>query len=153
MTVDLSQLVPCERMHGDDDEDTALLKDMLVEARRYMSSYSWCERIDRCHFGLGVGGVVAVFLFEITPASDEVDSMFWVVVGDVPPAYLVTDELKEPRVALRAYVDEMRAWIEAVRKGDSLDEVIPVNAPPTVEYADRLETRLKLLESEVIGTG
>ena len=96
--------------------------------------------------------MVAVFLFEIVPTAKDVDTFLWVVVGDVPPAYLVTDDSRTPREAMRAYVDEMREWVDAVRNGGAIDDVIPVKVPPTREWADRLAGRLDLLEREFMGS-
>ena len=46
-----------------------------------------------------IGGVVAVFLFRID-GPPEVDPLLWVVVGDLPTAYLVTDDAPSPAIAL-----------------------------------------------------
>ena len=151
MCVDFLQVVPLEQMRGDDEEDTRLLSEMAERASQFVCSFAWCSRVVRGWFGSGVGGVVAVFLFEIVPTAKDVDTFLWVVVGDVPPAYLVTDDSKTPREALRAYVEEMREWVDAVRSGGQRDDVIPVNVPPTREWADRLAGRLDLLEKEFIG--
>jgi hypothetical protein len=35
-------VIPVERMAGEDDEDTALLREMLAEAKNYVLSFSWC---------------------------------------------------------------------------------------------------------------
>jgi hypothetical protein len=44
----------------------------------------------------------------------------------------------------------MRRWVEAVNLGQSIDDLIPVNAPASPEYAAKLESRLAFLEEEVI---
>src|ERR1700704_1264925 len=81
-------VVPVERMTGDDDEDAALLRGMSTGAEEYLRSFSWCGDVLSSFFGGGVGGVFAVFLFNIHPARPEVSSWIWVVVGDIPSAYL-----------------------------------------------------------------
>jgi hypothetical protein len=88
------RLVRAERMEGEDDEDTALLQEMLVEARNYILSFSWCESILDSYFAGGVGKIFAIFLFNISPARTNVDKWMWVVVGDVPPAYRDWAKLK-----------------------------------------------------------
>ena len=90
---------------------------------------------------------MAVFLFHILPARDGVDDWLWVVTGDLPPAYLVMDESPDAASALRAYVREMRQWTDAARSGESVEGLIPVNADPSVENADRLAKRLDFLGS------
>jgi hypothetical protein len=97
-----------------------------------------------------VVGVIGVFLFEFEPARPGVDDRLWVVVGDLPPAYLVCDHASTWQEALGAYVDEMRRWVKAVQEGSGLEDVIPVNAAPTTEHAGLLETRLDFVEENFI---
>jgi hypothetical protein len=146
----LSKVTPADRLRGDSPRDTALLARMLPQARAYIEQFSWCDAIAEEYFGLGVGGVVAVFLFKIVPAQKKVDNWLWVVVGDLPPAYLVTDDAPEPVSALKAYVEEMTEWIDAVEAGDPLDEIIPVNAEATLENAGELKKRLQFLTKTII---
>jgi hypothetical protein len=138
-------LVPAEEMRGDDLLDTHLLNGMLEEATDFLRGFAWSGTIRRRSLGLGVGGVVAVFLFEIEPAHPDVDARLWVVVGDLPPAYLVTDHAPTARDALTGYVEQMSRWVDAAKSGDSVDDLIPVNVPPTPENADLLERRLAFL--------
>jgi hypothetical protein len=44
----------------------------------------------------------------------------------------------------------MERWIEAVRAGTSLDNVIPVNVAPSRESADLLSSRLDLIRSRLL---
>ena len=41
--VPVPKVVPVARMAGDDGEDTALLRQMLEEAKNYVLSFSWCN--------------------------------------------------------------------------------------------------------------
>ena len=148
--MDMTKVIPAVDMRGDDDEDTALLRDMLEGAKRYLTSFKWCGGIEASYFGLGVGKVIAVFFFRIRPAKQDVDTELWVVVGDVPPAYLVTDQAPNPACALKMYIDLMGEWVTAVREGRPVDELIPVNVAPTVEWADKLDSRLVFLEKEIL---
>lgn len=148
--IDFHHLVPVEQMRGDSQRDTELLQQMLKEAEAYLRSFEWCKSIAETYFGLGIGGVVAVFLFRIEPAKEGVDEWLWVVVGDLPPAYLVTDGNPIPVSALEAYVEEMQAWVTAVEVGKSVDELIPVNLPPSHENAKELKQRLTFLTTKVI---
>ena len=136
-------------MSGDDEEDTRLLHAALAEAREYLGGMTWYRGVKETYFGLGVGGVVAVFLFRIDPAPD-VDEWLWVVVGDLPSAYLVTDEAPTPLAALEVYCELMDEWVEVVRRGGDLDEVYPVAAEASPENAADLARRIAFLRSEVI---
>ena len=147
--IDLSSVAPLAEMAGDSNEDTALLQRMAADAEKYLLGFAWCEAIRERYFECGVGGVVAVFLFRIAPQAN-VDEYLWVVVGDVPPAYLVIDGNKNPTLALRSYIDEMRKWVAAAEAGQSVHELIPVNAPATFEVAQSLKTRLDFIEAEIV---
>ena len=149
--VDSTRLVPIEDLQGDSEQDTALLRRMADDARAFLTEQTWCLGVERMWFGLGVGGIVAVFLASISTTSSDVDDTLWIVVGDLPSAYLVTDESPDAVEALKTYIAEMRLWIEAARTGVGFDEVIPVPVEPTREAADSLEKRLAFLEREVLG--
>lgn len=73
----------------------------------------------------------------------------WVVVGDLPTAYLVVEPEDSPAQALERYCDLMEQWIASVRDGQ-LSEVFPVSAEPTLENADALEKRIAFLLAEII---
>ncbi len=137
-------------MAGEDEEDTLLLKEMAEDAANFLQSFAWCASVERLYFGKGVGGVVAVFLAEITPAKAGVDEWLWVVVGDLPPAYFVTD-LKTPLAVMQAYIDHRETWVKCVLDRRPLGEdVMPVNVPATRENAELLSGRLDLLREHFL---
>jgi hypothetical protein len=49
---------------------------------------------------------------------------------------LVGDAASTPVDALCDNIEEMRKWVAAARAGKFLDNVIPVNAPATLQNAD-----------------
>jgi hypothetical protein len=147
---DFSSVRPATEISGDDEDDTILLRQMHASARAYLASHEWCAEIRKEYYGFGIGGIVSVFLFQISPKQREVDEWLWVVVGDVPSAYFVTDEASNPTQALQVYVSLMREWIEAVRTGGSLDEVYPVRAEATPDNASALESRLNYIETDIL---
>ncbi len=147
--VDMRTVQATVEMAGEDEKETELLRAALVEARGYLEGFEWCRGIDEEYFGLGVGGVVAVFLFRIEPAEGA-DEWLWVVCGDLPSAYLVTDRASTPTRALEVYCELMKGWVDAVRGGSPLDEVFPVAIPPTEDAARALEKRVAFLREEVI---
>jgi hypothetical protein len=149
-SLDLSKVVPSVQLAGDDEEDTRLLRKMLRDAEDYLEAYKWCAGIVESYFGIGVGGVVAVFLFKIVPAGYDVDEWIWVIAGDLPPAYITTESAPNPACALDGYIGAMEEWVEAVRSGKPISDLIPVNAPATSEFAGALETRLKFLDREIL---
>lgn len=148
--VDFSKVTPASHLRGDSDEDTALLHSMLKEAEGYLCSFEWCQSIIDSYFGIGVGGVVAVFLFRIEPVGEGIDDWIWAVVGDLPPAYITTDEAPNPACALDGYIGAMQAWVDAVERGLTVAELIPVDVSPTSENAAKLKTRLEFLDKKIL---
>jgi len=145
-------VVPSDRLIGEDEEDTKLLRHMAAAADEYIGSFGWCQRVMRSFFAGGVGGIFAVFLFEIAPARPDVGQWIWIVVGDIPSAYLPLDDATTAKQVFSTYVQGMMRWVELARqgkRGTPEDGVPPINAPPTPEWAEKLEKRLHLLRFTV----
>lgn len=121
------------------------------EALAYAQGFAWCRRVRALYEGLQEPGIIGIFLVWIDPAREGVDEWLWLIIGDVPPAYLVTDDAPTPAAALDTYIVLMDSWVRAVRDGRPVDDLIPVNAPPTPEYADMLASRLRVLRETVLG--
>jgi hypothetical protein len=138
-------VVPLSDVAGDTPEETSLLLDLAERAERYLTSFRWCQSVREIYYGEGIGKIVGLFLCRIVPCENGVDEWLWVIVGDVPSAYLVTDACKNPAEAFDTYTEEMSKWIELAREGKSSQSVIPVNAPATPEEAERLRLRLELI--------
>jgi hypothetical protein len=141
-------VVPLRMMKGDDEEDTALLQKMARDAEVYLRSFSWCDDLRSSNFGGGVGGVIAVFLFDIRTKRPEVGRWIWIVVGDVPSAYLPLEDAQSPAEVFKTYLKGMSNWVEYARSGAKQPagrDVPPVHVPPTPEWAEVLEKRLNSL--------
>ena len=135
-------------MTGEDEEDSALLREMSKQAESFLRPFSWCAEILGCYFGGGSGGVLAVFLFNIGPTKPVVGQWIWIVVGDIPYAYLPLEDAETPAIAFKKYLLGMGRWVEMVRQGRSEtpdDGVPPVRVPTTPEWADKIERRLHTL--------
>jgi hypothetical protein len=144
----VANVVRAELLEGEDDEDTALLREMFLGAKNYILSFSWCESILDSYFAAGVGKIFAIFLFNISPARPDVDKWMWIVVGDVPPAYIPLQDCGTSREVFDSYIDGMKRWVEFAREGRTAtpeDCVPPVNVPPTRQRAESLDARLRLL--------
>lgn len=150
LPVDLKQLTSAEFISGEDQAETLLLQDMLHRAELYLKSFTWCPRIVERYLGYGVGGVVGVFLFRLESKVKGTDDWLWVIEGDLPSAYLVTDEAPDPMSALAVYCDLMGAWAHAVLNGTRLDVVFPVLAPPTSEFANMLLSRVGFIREKLL---
>lgn len=128
-------------------------KELLTLARtakQFLSKFRWCSRIKESFLAYDVGAVLGVFLFQIEPRLVGVDDTLWVIVGDLPSAFLVCDDAPDWVGALRCYVYEMQRWVDAVRSGAALDGIIPVNVSPTLEHAEMLASRLGFLQDHLI---
>jgi hypothetical protein len=126
------------------------VRQLANEAENFLLSHHWCKEIENGYHAWAIAGVIGVFLFDIIPLKPEVDKTLWVITGDLPDAYLVTDEAENWQEALGAYVYEMDRWVTAVREGYSLDDVIPVNVEPTLEHAEMLKGRLEFIQKKLI---
>ena len=120
------------------------------EATEFLTGFRWCASIEESYLAFDIGYVLGVFLFRIEPRLLGVDDTLWVVVGDVPPAFLVCDDAPDWKGALRCYIREMQRWVKAVRAGIALDGIIPVNVSPTQEHADMLSSRLEYIQDHVL---
>ena len=152
MTHDLpvSGVVPILEMFGEDEDETQRLLNMEKRARDFITSFTWCEGIRDFYYGAGIGDVFGVFLAHIQSARQSIDEYLWIVMGDFPSAYLVTDDCPDPRGALEGYIWEMRKWVALAKQGQTSNDVIPTNLPATPEWAERLEVRLDALEQKII---
>ena len=136
-------------MVGDDEADTALLRQMGVEAKTYLEGFDWCKAVGPAYWGGGVGKVFGIFLFQIEPQSADVDRWLWVIVGDIPPLYLVLDECRSPSEALDTYLELMGQWVDLARQGRISPDIPPTGVEPTLEWAEELEGRLAFIRAEI----
>jgi hypothetical protein len=150
LSVDLNRVTPAKQIAGEDHTETKLLREMLDRAEAYVRSFKWCPPVVERFLGYAVGGVVAVFLFKFSEKIKGSDDLLWVVVGDVPSAYLVTDNAPDPPSALTVYCEMMEAWGRAVLNGSSMDEVFPIGAPATRENANMLLSRTRFIREKLI---
>jgi len=148
--INMSKVVPEASIQGEDAEETAELKEMFEESRRYLEGFEWNRGITAGYFGLGVGGIVCVSLFEFEPARNDIPNSTWVVVGDLPSAHIAVDDTPNPASALDAYIGCMTDWVEAAKAGRSVAGLIPVNVPATFQNAATLESRLRFLDEQIL---
>lgn len=147
---DMSKVTPIDAPSGADPSESQGIAALTKAAKNYLTAFQWCGSIRESYAGLTIPGVIGVYLFRIAPSTPDADEWLWVVVGDVPPAYITLDSSPNPATALDAYIGAMREWVEAVGAGQSVDGLIPVNAPATPHYAAMLESRLAFLDRKVL---
>ena len=138
-----------EMVH-DNSAENAMLEAACTEAQEFLLSYPWCHGFGEVYFGGGVGGIVAIFLMSIYPVPTGADEWVWVIVGDVPPAYLMVHQCPTPAEALKCYIAMMQEWVDLAVDSVGSENVIPVNVPPTPENARMLQARLDLLANTIV---
>ena len=119
-------------------------------AEQFLAGQRWCARVLDVTPVFAIGGVLGVFRASLVPAQPAADPVVWLVVGDLPPAYLVLEVGDSWPEVLAGYVDEMREWVRAVRAGGDLSGMIPVNVAPTTAHADLLERRLDFIVQHLL---
>lgn len=126
------------------------LNESVEYAKSFINAQNWCDQITDSYLGLYEEGIITIVLFKIESKQLNVDDCIWSITGDIPPAYITCDSAIDPISALDGYIGAMDEWVEAVQKGESVDELIPVNVEPTEEYADMLKSRLDLLFENIV---
>jgi len=149
--MNIAKLVPEAEIRGEDAAEALELKSMLQEAKGYIASFRWAPDVIEAYMGIGIAGVLAVFLLKLAePVAQHQDEYLWVVVGDLPSAYLVTDEAGSPVNALEIYCELMSDWAEAVKSGADLAAFYPVQAPADDKHAEMLLNRVKFIRERII---
>lgn len=147
---DFSKVMEWSKYLANQQKGVEEMNAMYREARESLEFYDWCSGIQESYVGLLYPGIVAVFLFRIVPARKDIDEWIWMIVGDLPPAYLTADECQNPAAALDGYIGAMLEWVDAAQKGESIAELIPVNVPATKENGDALKSRLDFLDEKIL---
>jgi hypothetical protein len=149
--IDTRLVVPVSTYSSESEEERASVIGMLDEARSFLAGFPWCGQIKGDYISdIAIGGVVAIFFFEYVPANESADDATWVIVGDIPSAYISTDEAPNAACALDGYIGAMTEWVDTVRKGGDTGKLIPVECAPTPANAEALAKRLTLLDEEVL---
>ena len=142
--------VTFEKIIGEDEEDTSLLREMADEAVRYVRSQPWCLGLKQKYFADGIGGIVAICLFQVAIKDFDTEKWIWVFTGDIPPAYMLVDSCKTPFAALTQYADGLEAWAKEAEKGRTSSDLMPVNVAPTPEHASMALSRVATLREHVL---
>lgn len=150
MTPDLTKVANLNALVDTNNKPEKETLDMLSEARNFIEYFIWCGKIEEEYIGMAFPGIVHIFLFKIVPNKCDVDSWIWVIVGDLPPAYLTVDQCPNPATALDGYIGAMEDWVDAASRGASVAELIPVNVAANAENAKILKSRLEFLDSKIL---
>ena len=120
------------------------------EAAEFLAGQSWCKGIGTGWLSFAIPGVLGIFLFDVVGKTVNVAPKVWVVVGDLPSAYIAQPADAGWQDVLAGYVFEMRRWVTAVQSGLSVSALIPVGVAPTHEHATMLARRLDFIQSDLL---
>ena len=134
-------------------EEIQSILSLYYDAREYLESFDWCISMKKVWYDKdhGIYKKIGIFLFEIQPINDTVDNFIWVIVGDLPSAYL-DKSITTGHDALKVYCELMQEWVDNVKNGKSLNECYPVPVDPTFENADLLSKRISFIRRELLMT-
>lgn len=144
------QFEAVELMQPDSELFGSELLEQLNEAESFLLSFSWLHAIEQAYLGNWFEGIVGIFLFKISPKLVGVDDFVWVIVGDLPSAYITVDDCPNPAAALDGYIGALEEWVSAVLMGEPIEELIPVDAPANRENALALKARLQFLDEHIL---
>jgi hypothetical protein len=147
---DLESVMPLDDYIGQYPNDEADIRVLFDEATRFLQGQRWLKSIEQVFVGNVFPGIVGIFLVRVSGTTPKVAPWTWVLVGDLPPAYIAAEDCTTPAEALEGYLGEMRAWVDAVKAGAPVDRLIPVNAPADAEHAGMLDSRLGFLEKHIL---
>lgn len=148
--IDISKMIEIKNIESSNLDNADELVVLSREALEFLESQSWCKRIDKGYLDRGWGYILGVFLFVIEPIDDDIPTHHWVIVGDIPPAYIDAENNPNGACVIDAYIMEMQKWIDHVKQHQPVIDLIPVNAPPTEEYANMLQERIDVIKTEIL---
>ncbi len=126
------------------------------EARNFLTTYTWCPPVEGVYVGCYCPPVVAVFAYKVEKSppigidSTDILEWIWVVAGDLPPAYLINEEITDALVALAGYTAVASDWVKAVEGGDTVDDFVYFDLPADKEHAAMLRPRIDLLKQHFL---
>jgi hypothetical protein len=126
------------------------LLELARTAQSYVRSFAWCPPLLATYLAFGVSGVIGLFQVHFEQTIQKTDDRLWVIVGDLPSAYLVVNESDLPRDALENYCLLMDEWVDAVRDKSNFETVFPISSARTLENAGLLMSRIGFIRSQIV---
>lgn len=147
----IPEISVARQKYADNPDALEEFDDMYGTAEWFLLGFKWHRKLLESRIGLYCPGIFGVYLFRIEPVSRRTPEWIWIVEGGsaAPPAVIFADKCPNGPAAFHEYVEAMAQWIYAVRNGKSLKRVIPVELPPTLEEASRLERQLRFMSKDL----
>jgi hypothetical protein len=144
-----SALPLAEDLVGQSDYETSLLRSYLEQARQCLLDFAWCTELREQRFGVGIGGVIAVFLVEAVVKGRDREWL-WVIAGDLPVVYFAHGRAPDPCAALREYCDILESWVRAVDTATLGRDIFPLRAEPTRQVAQVIAAKVTTMRRIVL---
>lgn len=149
MKINTNTMVLIEDLKRTQSDDGELFK-LAEEAKLFLESHKWCKKVEKQWLASGWENLLLVFYFKITPNSKNADDYVWVVVGDLPPAYIDIESADNISDVIETYTDLMDDWVQCVKNGQPVEDCYPIDVPPENEYAEMLAIRIKLVREYIL---
>lgn len=147
-------MISIEEISAENFESPEDVRALALEARSYLLAHEWVYQIESGSVAWGFSKM-SIFHFYVRSSMGPMTT--WVIVGEVPPAYIDTAYCANAYEALSGYLAELQMWVRAGRKGASVDRLIPVRnrstlelLQPTKEIVDDLDLRIKFIADKIL---
>jgi len=123
---------------------------LVNEAKSFLKNHRWCKEIEKQWFVANWDNLLTIFFFKIVPNSELADDHIWVVVGDLPTAYIDIESASNKAEVIQVYTEIMDDWVRCVKNGESVEDCYSINVPPKLEYAKMLDTKIQLIKEHIL---
>lgn len=123
---------------------------LINESKIYLASQKWCGEIYEGWLFTNIGYALCIFLYRIDKLQSSEDNLVWIVVGDIPPAYLDTYNVESTKEVIENYIELVEDWIENAESGNSFEDCFPFKSDTPEESITMLKTRIQLLKNSFL---
>ncbi len=134
------------------EEENIRFAEMEATAKAVLSAEPWCPPTTETYVAGFCPPILGIFLYRIDTQhpialedEDGLPEWAWVVVGDLPPLYILYMPIVDGLSALRGYVAVYQTWLKRFDAGLPFEELDDLKVPKDEEHAEMLRVRLNLL--------
>ncbi len=120
-SVDTSDMTPISALGSADFEYIDEVIELSTRATTYLGAMPWCEEIINGWLCEAWGHIIGVFYFHFRPSRPGIPHFVWIIVGDLPPAYLAVETGSSAVQIVEGYVCEMQEWVDRVMSERPID--------------------------------
>ncbi len=127
-----------------------------VRATAFIKQAGWLRSIEVLYGRLQIDPIFALYLVDCS-SNPKMPPYIWVIVGDIPPAFLSTTVNPSAIAAVETYVAELRWWSKTLLEGGDMAECMPIlhadsfrPLPPTPKTATMVGERADAVERLIL---